>query len=79
MVQLGAQMNLNRSATFRWLTTLGLLCGVGLVSTEAFAQKITFGEMRSDGGPTGILVYCADYTCSHSMAIDQWPDDLRSR
>jgi hypothetical protein len=23
-------------------------------------QKITFGEMRSGGGPTGILVYCAD-------------------
>jgi hypothetical protein len=22
-------------------------------------QKITFGEMRSGGGPTGILVYCA--------------------
>ncbi len=36
-------MKLNQSATFRWLTTLGLLCGVGLVSTEAFAQKITFG------------------------------------
>jgi hypothetical protein len=30
------------------------------------AQKITFGEMRSYGGPTGILVYCADYCCSHS-------------
>jgi hypothetical protein len=24
-------------------------------------QKITFGEMRSGGGPTGILVYCTDY------------------
>jgi hypothetical protein len=31
--------------------------------------KITFGEMRSGGGPTGILVYCADYRCSHSIAI----------
>jgi hypothetical protein len=41
--------------------------------------KITFGEMRSDGGPTGVLVYCADYRCSHFMAMsaDQWPDDLR--
>ena len=41
-------------------------------------QKITFGEMRA-GGPTGILVYCADYRCSHSMAMpaDQWPDDVR--
>lgn len=30
-------------ASFRWLSTLGLLFGVGLVSSEAFAQKITFG------------------------------------
>jgi hypothetical protein len=41
--------------------------------------KITFGEMRSAGGPTGILVYCADYRCSHSieMSADQWPDEVR--
>jgi hypothetical protein len=41
-------------------------------------QKITFGEMRSGGGPTGILVYCADYRCSHSveMSAEQWPDDV---
>jgi hypothetical protein len=27
----------------------------------------------------GLLIYCADYRCSHSIAIsgDQWPDDLR--
>jgi hypothetical protein len=27
----------------------------------------------------GLLVYCADYRCSHSIAIsgDHWPDDLR--
>jgi hypothetical protein len=27
----------------------------------------------------GLLAYCADYRCSHSLAIsaDQWPDDLR--
>jgi len=42
-------------------------------------QKITFGEMRSGGGPTGILVYCADYRCSHSieMAAEHWADDVR--
>jgi hypothetical protein len=42
-------------------------------------EKITFGERRSAGGPTGITVYCADYRCSHSraMSADQWPDDLR--
>lgn len=42
-------------------------------------RKITFAEMRADGGPTGIMVYCADYQCSHSVALsaDQWPDHVR--
>jgi hypothetical protein len=41
-------------------------------------QKITLGEMRSSG-VRGLLIYCADYRCSHSIAIsaDQWPDDVR--
>jgi hypothetical protein len=41
-------------------------------------QKITFGEMRSTGA-RGILVYCADFHCSHSIATgaDQWPDHVR--
>jgi hypothetical protein len=30
-------------------------------------QKITFGEMR-DMGVRGLLVYCADYRCGHSIA-----------
>lgn len=40
--------------------------------------KITFGEMR-ESGVTGILVYCADYQCSHSVRIEQpeWADDVR--
>ena len=40
-------------------------------------QKITFGEMRSSG-VRGVLIYCADYRCSHhiEMTADQWPDDL---
>jgi hypothetical protein len=40
-------------------------------------QKITFAEMR-DMGVRGILVDCADYHCSHSLALsaDRWPDDL---
>jgi hypothetical protein len=40
--------------------------------------KITFAEMRDMGIP-GILIYCADYRCSHSLAIsgDAWPDDVR--
>jgi len=39
--------------------------------------KITFAEMR-DMGVRGLLVYCADYRCSHSIAVngDPWPDDL---
>jgi hypothetical protein len=39
------------------------------------SQKITFGEM----GVRGVLVYCADYHCSHSVAInaDRWPDGER--
>jgi hypothetical protein len=40
--------------------------------------KITFGEMR-DMGVRVVLIYCADYRCSHSIAVsaDEWPDDLR--
>ena len=40
--------------------------------------KITFAEMR-EMGVHGLLIYCADYRCSHSIAIsgDGWPDDLR--
>jgi hypothetical protein len=41
-------------------------------------QKITFAEMR-EMGVRGVLVYCAGYRCSHSIAVsaDEWPDDLR--
>jgi hypothetical protein len=42
-------------------------------------QKITLGEMRSDNGPRRLLIYCADYKCSHSIVIDseRWPDHVR--
>ena len=42
------------------------------------SQKITFAEMR-EMGVRGLLIYCADYRCSHSIAIsgDAWPDDAR--
>ena len=41
-------------------------------------QKITFGDMR-EMGQRGLLIYCADYRCSHSLAIsgDRWPDDAK--
>jgi hypothetical protein len=34
--------------------------------------------MRSSG-VRGVLIYCADYKCSHYIAIsgDRWPDDVR--
>jgi len=38
----------------------------------------TLGDMRASG-VRGLLVYCSDYRCSHSMAIsgDRWADDVR--
>lgn len=41
-------------------------------------QKITFGEMRAMG-VRDVLVYCANYRCSHNieMNADQWPHDVR--
>jgi hypothetical protein len=41
-------------------------------------QKISLGEMRSSG-VRGLLIYCSDYRCSHSIAIsaDRWPDNVR--
>jgi hypothetical protein len=32
-------------------------------------QKITFAEMRA-AGVSGVLVYCADYRCSHWTRLD---------
>jgi predicted RNA-binding Zn-ribbon protein involved in translation (DUF1610 family) len=31
-------------------------------------EKITFAQMRNSG-VRGILVYCSDYACSHSIAL----------
>jgi hypothetical protein len=41
-------------------------------------QKITFGDMR-EMGVRGVLIYCADYHCSHSVALnaDRWADEVR--
>jgi hypothetical protein len=30
-----------------------------------------------ESGVRDLLIYCADYRCGHSIAIDQWPDDVR--
>ena len=44
---------------------------------EPTRQKITFGEMRA-AGVRGLLIYCADYHCSHwtAMSGDRWPNDV---
>jgi hypothetical protein len=41
-------------------------------------KKITFGEMRA-GGVRGLLIYCSDYKCAHSVEIsaDRWGDGVR--
>ena len=44
-------------------------------------QKITLGEMR-ESGVSGLLIYCADYKCSHlktmmPAGVDRWPDGVR--
>ena len=41
-------------------------------------MKITFAELRASG-IRDLLVYCADYKCSHSiqMSADRWPDHVR--
>lgn len=40
--------------------------------------KITFGAMR-ESGTRGVIVFCADYRCSHSTTLDgdRWADDVR--
>ncbi|MGO8909380.1 MAG: hypothetical protein ACLQDM_08675 [Bradyrhizobium sp.] len=45
---------------------------------DARRRKITLAEMRA-AGVRGVLIYCADYRWSHSLAIsaDRCPDDLR--
>jgi hypothetical protein len=45
---------------------------------RSWKDSLTFGEMR-DVGVRGLLIYCQDYKCSHSIAInaDQWPDQVR--
>ena len=48
------------------------------MATLASPQKITFAEMR-ESGARGLLVYSADYRCSHSIAVsaDRWPDEVQ--
>jgi len=43
------------------------------------AQKITFAQMMRSSGVRGLLVYCADYKCSHYRAMARWCSAVRSR
>jgi hypothetical protein len=50
-------------------------------SPDGRPAKITLGEMRATG-VRGLLVYCADYRCSHNIRVtpayvDRWPDEVR--
>jgi hypothetical protein len=42
-------------------------------------QNITLGEMRANDGPRLLIVYCADFKCSHSVIISSslWPNHVR--
>jgi hypothetical protein len=41
-------------------------------------DKLTFGAMR-ELGASGVIVFCSDYRCAHSvkLSVDCWPDHLR--
>ena len=43
-----------------------------------YQPKIAFRDVRASG-VRDVLVYCADYRCSHSvsMSVDRWPDHVR--
>ena len=45
------------------------------MSDTARPTKISFAEMR-DQAAQGVLVYCSDYRCSHSVAISGDGDRL---
>lgn len=53
--------------------------GLRVISNQVTrAEMITLGAMRSSG-IRGLLIYCADYKCAHSIAMSaaQWPDNTR--
>ena len=47
-------------------------------AVRSHGDKITFGEMR-ESGVRGLLIYCGDYKCVHSITLsaDRWPDQVR--
>jgi hypothetical protein len=80
-VLFGRAADRTRHTVDRLLTIQNVAASPDRKSAESMGerqQKITFAEMRSSG-VRGLLIYCADYKCSHYIAIsgDRWPDDVR--
>ena len=57
-------------------TVLMPFCHDGQIDAPSLERQIHF-HVR--GGVRGVLVYCADHHCSHSVAMnaDRWADDVR--
>jgi hypothetical protein len=81
----GQLINIHDQQRFSLSRAQSLAASLDARSAESWAmpktsrqQKITFGEMR-ESGVDRILIYCADYKCSHSigMSADRWPDHVR--
>jgi hypothetical protein len=75
------ERNILPKTCFRWHLPSGQPSSGTMTSQKrrmTRPQKITLGEMRPSG-VRGLLIYCADYKCSHHIAIsaDPWPDETR--
>jgi hypothetical protein len=60
---------------------VGLLHRSKATTGSSRPVKITLGAMR-ETGVRDLIVFCADYKCSHNIklapvVVDQWSDDLR--
>jgi hypothetical protein len=55
-----------------------LLTSICRAIIARMTQEITIAEMRS-AGVRGVIVWCHDHRCSHSVQLDvhRWPDDVR--
>ena len=63
---------------FRFLVSSHSNAGTKVRCHDDQPPKNHFGELR-ESGVRGVLVYCADYKCTHWVKIDagRWPDDVR--
>jgi hypothetical protein len=56
---------------------MAVLLSLARVGSDQSNVRLTNGKRAA--GTIGILIYCADYRCSHSieMSAERWPDDVR--